>query len=66
MADEGLHQQWIATASTALVVGEEEAGVPQIAVVVQEGFLGAQSTEVMFFFFWPRPYSDGSIDRKAS
>jgi len=50
MAVAGLHLQSIDIASTALVVGEEEeAGVPQIAVVVPGGFLGAQNTEVMLF-----------------
>jgi hypothetical protein len=47
MVDGALHRQWIATAST-VVVGEE-AGVPPIVVVVQEGFLGGQNTGVMFF-----------------
>jgi hypothetical protein len=44
MADAGLHLQSIGTASIALVVGEE-AGVPQIAVVAQEVFLGARNIE---------------------
>jgi len=50
MADAGLHLRSIGTASTALVVGEE-AGVPQIAVVAQEVFLGAQNIEVLFYIF---------------
>lgn len=47
MVAEAPHLRWIATAST-VVVGEEEAGVPPIVVVVQEEFLDAQNTEVLF------------------
>jgi hypothetical protein len=49
MVDGALHRQWIATAST-VVVGEE-AGVPPIVVVVQEGFLGGQNTGVISWGF---------------
>ena len=54
MVDGVLHRQWIATAST--VAAGEGAGVPLIVVVVQEEFLGAQNTGVLFFFCFFRSF----------